>query len=499
MFRHSYKRFTSSLFALLSMLAITLIGAGNLPKAYAANTVDIHPSQQYQTLEGWGSSMAWWANWAGGLSDDKRNAIADALFDPSKGIGLNVLRYNFGADGPGNACHDAIASGKAGVYTNLPTFEPSPGTYDWNQDANQRWVLQAAKDRGANLFEGFVNSPPAWMLTNSCTSGADGNTENLDSGHYDDYANYITTISQHFHDSLGITFRTLEPFNEPTPGFWRFNGDQEGSNFSTSTQNTIIKKLGARLAQTGVSGYSSISSPDDNSVAGSNNDYTSYDSEAKGYITQYNTHTYGATDADRDYAYNTIGQTDQKRLWMSEVGFGSQSSDMAAALTLSQAILHDEQHLHPSSWVIWQAADNYFDSNGSGNPGFTTDDYGLVASNRAGDIIYPTRLYSFGNYSKFVRPGYQMIGNSDGNTFSAYDANSNTLVIVATNGGSSAADVTYNLADFGNVGGTATPYRTSANENLAQQSDISVADKTFSTSLPAESITTFVIPNVTRP
>lgn len=496
MLRRFSLHFAPRLIALCMFVLFVFLAEGPFDVARAASTVTINPSQQYQTLQGWGSSMAWWANWVGGLSDSQRNALADALFDPNKGIGLNVLRYNFGADGPGNVCHNSIASGKAGIYTNIPTYEPSAGTYDWTQDANQRWVLQAAQNRGANLFEGFVNSPPAWMLTNSCTSGASGNAENLSSAHYDDYASYLATIAQHFHDSWGLTLQTLEPFNEPTPGYWNYQGDQEGTNVSTATQNTIVNKVGARLDTTGISAYSVVSTPDDTAVNRSNTDYNAYDSTAKGYVVQYNTHTYGGSDSDRDYAYSTIGQGGNKRLWMSEWGTGSQGSQIASAITLSQHILDDEQHLHPAAWVIWQAADNYFGAGGSGNSGANDDLWGLASTDSNGNIIYPSRYYGFGNYTKFIRPGYKMIGNSDGSTFSAYDAGSRTLVLVATNSGSSSNAVTYNLSNFTSVGGTATPYQTTASANLAQLANMSISNKSFTASLPGQSITTFVIPNV---
>ena len=497
MLRHRGTRFLLHLSLTMTILALLSLQGGAGPIAHAATTITILPSQQYQVIHGWGSSMAWWANWAGRLSDTQRNGLADKLFSSSSGIGLNILRYNFGADGPGNVCHNAIATGKAGIYTNIPSYEPTQGTYDWTQDANQRWVLQAAQNRGAAIFEGFVNSPPAWMLTNSCTSGADNGAENLSSAHYDDFASYMTTIAQHFHDSWGLTLQTLEPFNEATPGYWGYNGSQEGSNISVSTQNTIVNKLGAQLAQSGVGAYSSVSAPDDTSVDRSNNSFNSYDSTAKGYMVQYNTHTYGGSDSDRDYAYSTIGQSQNKRLWMSEWGTGSQSSQIAAGIVLSQHIMEDENHLHPSSWVIWQAADNYFNAGGSGNPGSVTDLWGLASTDSSGNITYPSRYYAMGNYSKFIRPGYRMIGNSDSNTFSAYDAGSNTLVLVTTNGSSSATGVNYDLSNFSSVGGSATPYRTSASENLAQLSNIGIANNTFSATLPAQSITTFVIPNVT--
>lgn len=37
------------------------------------------------------------------------------------------------------------------------------GEVDWEVDAGQRWVLLAARERGACIFEAFSNSPPYWM------------------------------------------------------------------------------------------------------------------------------------------------------------------------------------------------------------------------------------------------------------------------------------------------------------------------------------------------
>ena len=86
--------------------------------------------------------------------------------------------------------------------------------------------------------------------------------------------------------------------------------------------------------------------------------------------------------------------------------------------------------------------------------------------------------------------------NSDANTFTAYDPRSRSLVIVSTNSTTSTNTVTYDLSNFNLVGRSATPYQTSANENLQQLSNIAISNKSFSAALPAQSITTFVIPNV---
>ena len=471
---------------LLCVLSLFLFGLQSPQATHAANdTIHIYPEQQYQTIEGWGTTLAWWANIIGGWNTTQRNAVADAIFSPTKGLGLNVVRYNIGADTPTNVCHNQMRPGG-----NTPSYEPSQGTYDWTQDANQRWMAQAALARGAYLFEGQANSAPSWMLLNNCTAGpTTASTDNLSSAHYADYVSYLATVAQHFHDSWGIPFRSVEPFNEPTGNWWTSKGNQEGMYVSQGAQNTLVKQLGAQLSSQGIADYASVSAPDDNTVGWSINDYNAYDSSARSYLAQWNTHTYGGSSSDRTNAYNNIGVGANKRLWMSEWGAGDQGSQIGAGLALSKEILQDEQYLHPSAWVIWQAVNS--------GGGTATDDWGLAYMDSNNNVSYPTRYYAMGNYSEFVHPGYVMIDNSDPNTFTAYDAGSQTLVIVATNSTSTSNTVTYDLSSFNSVGSTATPHRTSATENLAQLANLSISNRQFSSSIPADSITTFVIHNVT--
>ena len=137
------KQLISCMTAILSIITLIAVQIGIVSPVQAATTVTIFPSQQYQPIQGWGTSLAWWANIIGGWSDSQRTALADALYDPTKGIGLNVARYNFGADGPGNVCESQMKEGR-----NVPSFEPTQGNYVWTHDANQLWFAQAAKARG---------------------------------------------------------------------------------------------------------------------------------------------------------------------------------------------------------------------------------------------------------------------------------------------------------------------------------------------------------------
>jgi hypothetical protein len=45
-----------------------------------------------QEFEGWGTSLCWFANVAGGYPNPLRNYLADLLFDVEKGLGLQICR-----------------------------------------------------------------------------------------------------------------------------------------------------------------------------------------------------------------------------------------------------------------------------------------------------------------------------------------------------------------------------------------------------------------------
>jgi glucuronoarabinoxylan endo-1,4-beta-xylanase len=105
------------------------------------------------------------------------------------------------------------------------------------------------------------------------------------------------------------------------------------------------------------------------------------------------------------------------------------------------------------------------------------------------------RHYTFGNFTKFIRPGYvrvEVTGNSDANLLlSAYRGSDGTVVIVAINKGTTSASVPISI-----TGGTAptslTPWVTSASDNLASKTAVSVSGGTFTASLASKTVTTFV-------
>src|SRR5260370_39979031 len=63
----------------------------------SSQTVKVDVSMSNQTLEGWGTSLAWFANSGGSWANTtNENNVMNALFSPTSGLRLNYLRYSMG-------------------------------------------------------------------------------------------------------------------------------------------------------------------------------------------------------------------------------------------------------------------------------------------------------------------------------------------------------------------------------------------------------------------
>ncbi|MFC5449981.1 RICIN domain-containing protein [Paenibacillus aestuarii] len=463
------KRLRKNVCKIIPIAMIASIVCVPAPAAFADNSTIVDPSVQFQTVEGWGTSLAWWGYVVGGYAN--KTDYADKIFG-SSGLNLNIARYNIG--GGENPNYLPPNQTYLMYRARIPGFLSSNGTYDWTADANQRWMLQAAKARGADQFEAFSNSPPYWMTNSGSVSGAADGSDNLNSNYYDAFADYLTTVVKQFKDTEGITFRTLNPLNEPIAGWWKLGNRQEGAHFDRSSQNTILSKVAASLSSKGLG--TKLSGSDENTIDDALTSFNSLSSATKNSVYQINTHSYGGS---QRVQLANAAQSNSKKLWMSEYGDGD-----ATGLTMSSTILKDMKQMHASGWVYWQAVDD-------------ADGWGFLKNslNSSGDTSYTInqKYYIMGNYSKFIRPGYKIIAINDDNSLVAYDPASSNVVIVTTNSSASDKTVSYDLSKFSAITGNATPYRTSSTEQLAQLPSISLNNKTFSATAKAGSVTTYVI------
>ncbi len=416
-------------------------------------------------FQGWGVSLCWWANIVGGYSN--RDEYADLIFNTLK---LNIVRYNIGGGENPNHPHTKMRS-----YAAMQGFEPSPGVWDWDADRNQRWILKAAVARGVNRIEAFANSPPYWMTVSGSVTGGHDGSANLKESCEQDFAAYLAEVVRHLSQSDGVTFDTVTPVNEPSSGWWKYGGRQEGCHIGAHQEDRLIILLRAELNKRGL--YTLIDTPEDNDEKATINDLRNYTRQGLMCIGQIATHSYGANDPE---GLHSLALYLHKPLRQSEYGDGEETG-----LKTARRIHDDLVHLRPLSWCLWQAV--------GGSWGLLDNSLRPGASQT---ISISQKFYSFEQFTRFIRPGFDIIACGDHNSVAGYDPESQTLVIVTVNDHTRDFVVTYDLGGFGMTGPTVQPYRTSDYENCSQLAPLNVTNHSFVSAIPAKSVTTFVLKGV---
>lgn len=226
--------------------------------------------------------------------------------------------------------------------------------------------MTGAKSRGVNYFELFSNSPMWWMTTNHNPSGnSNGADDNLQSWNYQQHAVYLASIALEAKNSFGITFSSVEPFNEPYSDWWVSTGTQvcdnfwatlyyflkfldfcrartqifqvqylsktsrcctnlenpiiqEGCHFEHDTQNDVAIYLRGELNSRGLSSIL-VSASDENTYDLATATWNSFNSTAKASIGRVNVHGYQYGDGDRVALYDAVSEAGLS-VWNSEYG-----------------------------------------------------------------------------------------------------------------------------------------------------------------------------------
>lgn len=387
----------------------------------------IQLDRRAQTLEGWGTSLCWWANMVGRWQDESTLDSLLTLLTSPEHLGYNIFRYNIGGgDDPTwrhcNPHHFGAPEGK-GLRAEMEGFLNKRGDrYNWLRDSAQVRVLRKIHECNPNaIFEAFSNSAPWWMTVSGCVGGAEHPTEdNLHSDYYTDFAHYLVDVCQHFRDSLGITFRTLAPFNEPMTDYWFCNGSQEGCHFSMQSQIKFLRVLFPILQASQLS--TQISASDETSLVQSIRDFKAYlqDRVTLQNIGQWNVHSYIGNDADRQELFRLTQENGGLRLWMSESGNGGRG--LQGNLQMAQRLICDMRILRPVAWVDWQ----YVEEKG--------DQWSLVESAWSQPRFRVHKNYWVRyQFSHFIRPGYTFLKTDNAHLLAAISPEEQRLVIVILN------------------------------------------------------------------
>lgn len=512
----------------------------------AQDKVIIKPEVTYQTLEGFGASDCIHGEYVGAyFKDAERNKAAKLLFDSTfnsqkkaNGIGLSIWRFNVGSGSQfcGDDCKEgAMNDRRTGCYLTDDWSE-----YDWTRQPGQRWFLSKAKEYGVRNFVAFSNSPLIKYSRNGKAYCPGDGRANIQFDKYKDFSRYYMTVLKHVQDEIGIEFKYFSPANEPQWG-WNDVG-AEGSQYSNSdikelcvNMDFFIDSLGlnTKLAVGDAGSWEHLSG---GTGLARNQLYEFFDPASSNYIGDLpsvarlmTAHSYFTDKKNssiisvRQKAYNAAkkyGLSLQQTEWslLSEPNAAnndlmdglpdsaSKWSENDIALYLAKIIHSDLAFANVTSWVYWTAMDKerWYTKNrymliklipSGGNKDNTyvsvIDNPGTVQANKS--------LWALGQYSMFIRPGYQRIqmqGADDIGTLCAtsyISPDRNRIVSVYVNMSYEDKRV---QPMFGNIYGkeivTQAQYRTDPNFNLTDMRIPVEFDGEYIIDIPARSINTVV-------
>lgn len=398
----------------------------------SSTDVVVNLAQNEQTMDGFGVSNAY-------QSTAITDAQADQFFDKDKGIGLSIFRLGIKNDGT-----------------------------SWGPIGD---AVKAAA-RGAVVWAAPWTPPANCKSNNSLTNGG-----HLNTACYDSWSSTLAAFPAKAKQS-GVTVTAISVQNEPdnvTP--------YESCIYSGDEMVAFIKVLGPKLKALNppVKLLGPESTRWEHLWSGDYNYGTLIlaDPQAAAAVDILATHMY-----ETQVAVAPPAGLD-KPIWETEMsgvmGYPEEgpSSDISNGIAVAGWI-HDAIAVgHASAWHAWWITSLNMDNEGLLlNGGGTTK-----------------RLYTLGNYSKFVRPGYKRVTVSGsvptGVKVTAYtNPSDGTVVVVAINPATTAVPASIFLS--GAAPCSMTPWVTSASDDLASKSAVAVSAGHFSPLLAAQSVTTFV-------
>lgn len=447
-------------------------------------TISIDPTQRYQTIEGWGSSLCWWAAQVGTWNETKVDSIVDLITSPDK-LNMNIFRYNIGGgDDPSHADgHMVKGKGKRAEMEGFKSSINAP--YNWSADQGQRIIMLKIKEKRPDaIFEAFSNSPPYWMTFSGCSAGnADPMKDNLKPEYYAAFCDYLIDVCKHYKEQYGLEFKTLEPFNESTSRYWNYLGSQEGCHFTPETQMKIIRMIAPKLKASGLKTI--LSASDETSVAAFIQVFKEYQlaGDIMDKLGQFNTHTYSGNNKERQEA-NELVKSANKPFWQSETGpSGKHKTSFESNLGLAQKLFNDMRYMKPQAWLDWQLMEETNDVWCLMRCNFKTQEYKIVQN-----------LYVREQITRFFKKGYTLLETGNDQVLGAINPGKTELVIAILNTTDQANSYQIQLEPFGKTHKSGLVYRTSATENCTKITNFKLKDQSISYWAPALSLTTLIVP-----
>ena len=413
-----------------------------------AQTCTVNWTNVYQRIDGFGASSAWRSTWTTNLADlffSTNNGIVytnnnKTIVSTNNGIGLSLLRTR-------------IAPGGTTVEQTIMTNAQANGAKVWSTP----WSPAAQFKSNANVDGG----------------GFVGNAAN-----YQAYANQLAGYVANMKKSYSVNLYAISVQNEPDANVTTY----ESCNWNAQQIHDFVPYLYNALAASNTASTMIMLPEAQNWQDYSNLAVTAMSDSTSNLVGIIADHNYDGANGPTTLTKNSYG----KALWETEVSLLSGSdSSITNGVYYGQRIYLFMTVAQANAWHYWWLI--------SGN---STGNQGLMDTN-----ANPTpRMFVLGQYSRFVRPGYYRIGaiNTGTALISAYnDTNSGNFAIVAVNTNSTSIYQTFNLTNFSAT--SVTPWMTTSNLSLASQTPVTVSGSSFTYTLPAMSVVTFVGQGITNP
>ncbi|GAO28053.1 glycoside hydrolase [Geofilum rubicundum] len=491
---------------------------------YSQTAVHINVAEQHQTIRGIGASDAWnfdpvGKHWSETVKEDIALKLFSQEVDANGhplGIGLSRWRFNVG----GGSAEQGEASNIDQPERRAESFLNADGTYNWEKQSGQQWFLNKAKTHGVDHLVAFVNSPPRFYTKNGRANADDhGGTTNLKAEHFDDYATFLTEVLAHF-DNQGLTFSQVSPVNEPQ---YPWLSGQEGTPWTNQEIAQITGLLNQSILDKGLDTQILLAEAESYRVLYQNNtSYTNRDDQINAFFNPASTHYLGHhsqvlkgiaghgywTDTSDEEIISVRQAVAQKaaeqgiELYQTEYCLLSNDYDNYLSNSIFLAkMVHAELAIANASvydfWTAiererWSQKNRFYLIRLRPNGG----DY--VDLENGGTISADKNLWALGNFSYFIRPGYQRIStnnteNLSGLMSSAYLApDQSEIIVVHVNWGNAVTEMDhlfYALPEGKKIK-QITPYVTDATNNLQQKAAINSGD---SYTISAKSVTTMVV------
>lgn len=498
--------------SLLSCLACSDSNDDNLPLEPADITkqITINAASRYQTIDGFGASDCWVPHYIGKYwADNVKEDIARLLFSSSvssgqpQGIGLSAWRFNLG----GGTAEQGSDSGIEDKSRRSECFLQADGSLDWTRQEGQQYFLRKAKEYGCAEFVMFSNTPPVYFTRNGKGYSAMGSRSNLKDDCYGAFAAYMAEVTDYFKKNKGIEFTLISPVNEPQYDW------NEPSQEGTAWQNSEIKRLTVELDKAleeknlnntrillAEAGDWEYTYKEKNDAQRSNVIFNFFDSSSANYVGDLK-HVFPAIAGHSywtDGSWNTLNSVRsqvasaasarQLKVYQTEWSMlgdnynsdgypGHQkASYLDMALYLSKVLHSDLTVANASSWSYWTSMDSErWDQKCRFHLIKVTPaggDYGDFGE--SGTYEATKNLWVLGNYSLFIRPGYQRVSLSIPNTSNSFFGSAyispegDRLVAVYTNLTSKSIALDIKLEGLGKKVTGIKRYTTSQTENLIE-------------------------------